>query len=270
MKRLVVPALAAACLAALTACAPQKKTEITPAVASSDEALYKEGERLIKKDTEKALIYFRQVVDSFPKSFYAQRAMLAIADAYCADGDEGNLILAAAQYHDFLNLYPTSPSAPLAQYRIGLCSFEKILKPGRDQSKTAAALAEFKKTISLFPLTEEAKNAREKIKVCEDHLAEHLYLIGRHYYRVEAYKAAISRLSEILTNYPLFQEMDKVYFTIGDSYFLWKKPDEAVPYFTKLITDFSRSKLALKAQKRLKEIEAGKATAKAAAVPIKK
>jgi len=268
MKRLLTTVFTAFFLLVVIGCAPQKKTEIAPAIASSDEALYKEGEKWIKKDSEKALIFLRQVVDSFPQSFYAQRAMLAIADTYYAEGDEGNLILAAAQYRDFLNLYPRSPSASMAQYRIALCSFEKILKPGRDQTKTTQALAEFKKTISLFPLTEEAKLAQEKSKVCEEQLAEHMYLIGWLYYRVEAYKAAVSRLSEVLTNYPLYQGMDKVYFAIGDSFFRWKKPGEAVPYFTKLITDYAKSKFAVKAQDRLKEIELAKAkTPVPAAIP---
>jgi outer membrane protein assembly factor BamD len=255
MKRLLASAIAAVALLAAFGCAVQKKTEIAPAIANSEEALFKEGEKWLKKDPEKALIYLRQVVDSFPQSFYAQRALLAIADSYYSEGDEGNLILAGAQYRDFLNLYPTSPSASLAQYRIALCSYEKILKPGRDQTKTTQALTEFKKTIALFPLTEEAKLARDKIKDCEERLAEHLYLIGYHYYRSKAYRAAIDRLTEIPTNYPLFGGMDRVYFAIGDSQFLWNKPADAVPFFTKIVTDYPKTKLAAKAQARLKEIE---------------
>jgi outer membrane protein assembly factor BamD len=273
MKRLLATALAAVVLHAAFGCAVKKKSEIAPAIANSEEALFTEGQKYLKKDPEKALIYLRQVVDSFPQSFYAQRALLAIADSYYAEGDEGNLILAAAQYRDFLNLYPTSPSASLAQYRVGLCSYEKVLKPGRDQTKTTEALAEFKKTIALFPLSEEAKLAREKIKECEERIAEHLYGIGYHYYRSQAYRAAIDRLTEIPTNYPLFGGMDRVYFAIGDSYFLWNKPAEAVPFFTKLVTDYPKIKLAVKAQARLKEIEEIKKKAPAPApapAPIKK
>ena len=184
-------------------------------------------------------------MESFPKSFYAQRAMLAIADTYYPEKDEGNLILAAAQYRSFLSLYPTSPSAPLAQYRIGLCSFNKMLKPGRDQTKTTDALAEFKKTISMFPLTEEAKLSREKIQECENRLAEHLFLIGEHYYKRKAYKPAVNRLAEILTKYPLYPGMDKVYFVLADSHFQSGKLDEAGPYFTKLVTDYATEQVRL-------------------------
>ena len=101
----------------------KKNVEVAPEISSSDEALFKLGEAEIKKDTEKALLYLRQVIDSFPKSFYAQRAKLLIADAYFKKGDEGNMILAAAEYREFINLYPYSPSAAYCQYQIGMSFF---------------------------------------------------------------------------------------------------------------------------------------------------
>ena len=96
-----------------------KKTEVAPDISSSDETLYKIGEAALKKDKEKGLLYLKQVIDSFPKSFYAQRAKLLIADTYFKRGDEGNMLLAAAEYRDFIRLYPYSPSAAYCQYQIG-------------------------------------------------------------------------------------------------------------------------------------------------------
>ncbi len=249
-------------LIAGAACGGGKRTQIAPEIASSDEALYKEGEKYLTKDPERARLYFRQVIDSFPKSFYAQRAKLAVADSYYNQKDEGNLILAASEYGDFIRQYPFSPSASLAQYRVGLCFYDKSLKPGRDQQKTVQALAEFKKVLSQYPLSDEAKLAQERIKECEERLAEHDFTIGHHYYRIKAYKASTSRLSEILTNYPLFSAMDKVYFYLGDSYYQWSllpgspvKTDQSFPFFTKLVTDYPESKFSKKARERLKEIE---------------
>jgi len=231
------------------------KTELAPDIASSDENLFKLGEKYLKKDPEKARLYLRQVIDSFPKSFYAQRAKLAIADSYFEKGDEGSMILAASEYREFISLFPLSPSAAYAQYKIGMTFYKKALKPGRDQTKTRQALAEFKKVVTNYPLSEEAKSAQEKIKDCEEKLAEHTLGIGEVYYKMRAYKAAINRLIEILTNYPDYSKMDKVYFYLGDSYYRWKKVDQSIPYFTKLISDFPQSKYAKKAQDRLKKRE---------------
>jgi outer membrane protein assembly factor BamD len=233
----------------------KKTTEISPDIASSDEALFKLGEEYIKKDPEKARLYLRQVIDSFPKSFYAQQAKLAIAESYYRKRDEGSMILAASEYREFISLFPYSPSAPFAQHQIGMTFYRKALKPGRDQTKTRQALAEFKKVVTNYPLSEEAKSAQEKILDCEERLAEHTLHIGLHYYRVKAYNAAISRLTEILTSFPNYSKMDRVYYYLGDSYYKAKLVEQSIPYFIKLITDFPQSKLAKKAKARLEEAE---------------
>lgn len=232
-----------------------KKTELASEIASNDELLYKLGEEYLKKDPEKARLYLRQVIDSFPKSFYAQRAKLAIGDSYFGKGDEGSMIIAASEYREFISLYPLSPSASYAQYQLALTFYKKVLKPGRDQTKTMLALIEFKKVVTNYPLSEETKSARERINDCEERLADHTLSIGEHYYKVKAFKASTSRLIEILTAYPSYSKMDKVYYLLGDSYYKWNKIEESIPYFTKLISDLPQSKYAKKAQSRMEEIE---------------
>jgi outer membrane protein assembly factor BamD len=232
-----------------------KETEIAPEIASSDEKLYKMGEQYLKKDPEKAVIYLRQVIDSFPNSFYAQRAQLSIADSYFNKGDEGSMIIAASEYRQFISLFPLSPSAPYAQSQLAMTFFKKAHSAGRDPTKTKQALAEFKKVVTNYPTSEQVAEAREKIKECEDRLAAHILSIGIHYYKVMAYKGSTVRLTEILTEYPNFSKMDKVYFYLGDSFYKWQRIEEAVPYYRKLITDYPESRFAKKALKRMKEIE---------------
>jgi len=231
------------------------ETEITPDIDSSDENLFTLGEQYVKKDPEKARVYFRQVIDSFPGSFFAQRAQLAIADSYYEKGDEGNMIIAASEYRDFILLFPLSPSASYAQYRLAMTYFRKALSPGRDQTKTKLALAEFKKVVTNFSVSEQVADSREKIRECEESLAAHNLTIGIHYYKVYALKASTTRLVEILTEYPYFSKMDKVYYYLGDSYFRWNKFEEGTPFLRKLITDYPESKYTKRATKRLQEIE---------------
>ncbi len=263
----LVPVLAL--LLGLAAGCHKKTVEITPDLAASDEALYKLGEQTLKKDTEKALLYLRQVIDSFPKSFYAQRAKLLIADAYFHKGDESSMILAAAEYREFIRSYPYSPSAAYAQFQIAMTFYKKMLKPGRDPSKTMQALAEFKKVITDYPASDQAKEAQTRIQDCEERLAGHGTEIAIGYHGRRGYLAAISRLTEIMTNYPNFSGMDKVYFYLGDSYFMMRQYDQALPFFTKVVTDYSGRKLAKTATEKLAEIEKLKAAA-AAAPKVKK
>jgi outer membrane protein assembly factor BamD len=241
--------------------------QISPEIASSDEALFKLGEAEVKKDQEKALLYLRQVIDSFPRSFYAQRAKLLIADTYFKKGDEGNMILAAAEYRQFIKAYPVSPSAAYCQYQIAMTFYKRIPKPGRDQSKTVQALAELKQTVTDYPLSDQAKAAQDKIKECEERLAAHAAAIGIQYAKAMAYKASISRLTEVMTRYPNYSRLDQVYFYLGESAFNIRQLDQAIPYYTKVVSDYAKSSLLKKAVKRLKEIEVLK---KAKPAPVKK
>jgi outer membrane protein assembly factor BamD len=232
----------------------KKDIEIDPN-ATSDQELFELGEQNIDKDPEKGRLYLRQVIDSFPRSFYAQRAKLAIADSYFKQGDEGGMIIAASEYREFISLFPYSPSAAYAQFRIAMSYFEKVLKPGRDQSKTQQALIEFRQVINKYPLSEEAEQAREKVRDCEERLAQHSFTVAYHYYKRRAYKATVSRLTEILTEYPNFSEMDRVYYVLADSYFRGNLIDECIPYFQKLISDYPNSRYAALAVKKMAEIE---------------
>jgi outer membrane protein assembly factor BamD len=240
----------------------KKTVAIAPDLASSDEALYRMGETEMKKDTEKAILYLRQLMDSFPKSFYAQRAKILIADAYFRKSDESNMILAAAEYREFIRTYPYSPSAAYSQYQIAMTFYRKILKPGRDQSKTSQALAEFKKVITDFPASDQAKAAQEKIKDCEERLAAHSAEIAIGYNKRRAYRASISRLSEIMTSYPDYSRLDEIYYYLGDCHFMMRQYDQAGPFFTKVVTDYPSRALAKAATQRLVEIEKLKAAPK--------
>jgi outer membrane protein assembly factor BamD len=268
LRTLVVPLSFLLILGLATAC--RKKTvEVVPDLASSDEALYKLGESGLKKDTEKSLLYLRQVIDSFPKSFYAQRAKLLIADAYFAKGDETNLIMAAAEYREFIRTYPYSPSAAYAQYQIAMTFYKKKLKIGRDPSKTIQALAEFKKVVTDFPASDQAKAAQDNIKECEERLAAHNADIAISYCNRRAYRASISRLTEIMTTYPEYSRLYDIYHYLGECHFQMRQYDQALPFFTKVVTDYPQQKLAKSATKRLAEIEKLKSAPPKAAKPPK-
>jgi outer membrane protein assembly factor BamD len=244
----------------------KRTVEIAPDLASSDEALYKLGEATLKKDSEKALLYLRQVIDSFPKSFYAQRAKLLIADAYFKKNDESSMILAAAEYREFIRTYPYSPSAAYAQYQIAMTFYKKMLKPGRDPSKTVQALAEFKKVLTDFPASDQAKEAQAKIQDCEERLAGHSAEIAIGYHKRRGYWACINRMTEVMNTYPGYSRLDRVYFYLADSYFQLRQYDQAAPFFSKVVTDYSGRKLAKAAGERLAEIERLKAARPAAKV----
>jgi outer membrane protein assembly factor BamD len=233
----------------------KKQIEISPEIASSAENLFRQGERYIKKDPERARLYFRQILESFPQDIYAQQARLSIADSYFRKGDAANMILAASEYRAFLKEYPHSPSVPYAQYQVAMTFYRKILSPGRDPEKTYLALEEFKRVLTNYPTSEEARDAQEKILECEERLAEHTFQIGLLYYKMRSYRASVKRLAEILISFPNFSRMDKVYFYLGDSFFKGGIYPNATSHFTKLVSDYPQSKFAKKTKKKLDQLE---------------
>ena len=72
----------------------------------------------------------------YPDSVYASKAKLGIADSYFRDKDSASLIMAAAEYQEYVNLYPYSPDAVYAKHQIGMCYFKQMKKPERDQPNT--------------------------------------------------------------------------------------------------------------------------------------
>lgn len=238
-----------------------KLVQVAADASTSDEALYRLGEAELKNDTEKGLIYLRQLIDTFPKSFYAQRAKLLIADSYFKGKDETNMVMAASEYGEFIRTYPYSPSAAYCQYQIAMTYYRKMLAPGRDQSKTRQALLEFQKVLSDYPASSQAKDAQDKIKECETQLSLHYYQIARTYHKQKAYRASINRFLEIMAQYPDFPKMDELYYYLADCYFMVRRYEEARPFFQKLLSDFPKSQMIKATHKRLKALDLAEAAA---------
>ncbi len=230
-----------------------KKVELFPEKATASQ-LYKIGkDYLNKKKYEEARKVFSTIIRVYPKSKYAARAKLGIADSYFKKGDIASLTLAYNEYREFISLYPYHPKAAYAQYMMGMCYYKQMHKPGRDQTNTLLALQEFKKVVEKYPQTKEAQEAREKIKKCRQVYAAHLLHIARFYFHIKKWLGASWRLEDIIKKYPDFKGMDEVYYKYGVSLYNLGKKGEGRAYLSKVITDFPRTKWARKARKFLEK-----------------
>ncbi len=253
MKR-ILPVLLALNFSLLVGCGGEKAKPI-PENASAAQ-LYKIGrDYLKKKKYERARKVFSAIIRAYPKSKYAPRAKLAIADTYFRKGDIASLTLAYNEYREFVSLYPYHPKAAYAQYMMGMCYFKQMHKPGRDQTNTLLAMEEFKKVVEKYPDTEEASKARAKIEACRQNYAAHILHIARFYFHIHKWLGASWRLQEIIEKYPDFKGMDEVYYEYGVSLYNLGKEGEGRAFLSKVITDYPKSKWAKKARKFLREKE---------------
>jgi outer membrane protein assembly factor BamD len=232
----------------IVACGGTKKVSLDPK-KYSDKQLYDIGLQHVKDENyEEAREAFRVVFENFPKSDYRILAKLAIANSHYQQGNTANYVLAVQEYQDFIALFPFSPKAEFAQYQIGLCYYNMLEKPDRDQTETRKALDEFRKVIDTYPKGAYYKKAYSKLLDCYRRLAEHEYIVARFYQRTGRHSAAVDRLKGILKNYPepIFQA--KHYYNLAKSLQEMDQFSESCTYYSTLLKKWPKSEYAQDAQ----------------------
>ena len=157
-------------------------------------------------DYKKAIEYFEKVRDWYPFSKHAKVAELKIADAHFLLEDYDEAIVA---YEEFEELHPKNESIPYIIHQIGLCYFNRLNTIDREQTMALKAIEVFERLVKSFPENAYAQEAKEKIRRCQQNLAEHDFYVGHFYYRTKHYKAALYRFQNILSKYPEFETAQK-------------------------------------------------------------
>jgi outer membrane protein assembly factor BamD len=191
------------------------------------------------------------LINTYPDSEYLSKAKLAIADSYYSEGGTTGLTQAESEYKDFITFFPTAPEAPEAQYRIGMAHFRLMAKADRDQTEAKLADAEFKEFLLKYPDSPMIPRVKGRLRQTQEVLAQGEFYTANFYYLHRAYPAARSRFQEILDKYPNFSGGDAALYYAGQSLEQMKKGNDAVPYYSHVITDFPLSPLVPQAKQRL-------------------
>lgn len=150
-------------------------------------------------DYEGAREAFEKLKDWYPYSEYAKLAELKIADANYRLGNYEEAIFA---YEEFESLHPRNEAIPYVIYQMGMCHFEQIDTPDRDQESTRKALDTFARLMRDYPSDPYAAKAQENINFCLRSLALSELNIGRFYLKGGHPKAALRRFKNVLSRYP--------------------------------------------------------------------
>ena len=134
---------------------------LPPGTAQPDRFLFERGTEALKNEEWlNAREYFQQIVDDYPQSPLRPDAKLGVGDSYLGEDSAESLVLAAHEFREFLQFYPTNPRADYAQYKLAMSHFEQMRAPERDQTETREALKEFDVFFQRYPnspLTPEVK-----------------------------------------------------------------------------------------------------------------
>lgn len=254
--------LSVALLTAMGACAQTGRRNAPPGTSQPDKFLFDKGtEALNQKKWLTAREYFKQVTETYTQSPLRPDAKLGIGDAYLSERSAESLVLAIAEFQEFLSFYPTHARADYAQYKVAMAHFRQMRNPQRDQTETRNTIREFETFVTRYPNSTLMEEVRSKLREARDRLGTSELEIGRFYYRIRWYPGAIDRLGALLKQDPDFTSRDAVYYFLGESLVKARREAEALPYFEKLVSEFEQSEFLEETRRRISELKS--ATAKA-------
>jgi len=259
MKRLsYLRALPILLVLGAAACSGNPQAKLPPAgSAEPDKFLFDRGnEELAKKHWFAAREYFRNVVDRYPQSAVRPDAKLALGDTYLAENSAESRVLAVNEYQEFLSYFPTNKRADYAQFKIAYAHYKQMLAPQRDQTETREAISQFEAFLKRFPDSKLKPEAEKYYRESRDRLADSEFQVGLFYVRVKWCPGAVDRFASILKNDPQYTNRDGVYFYMAECYVLSKNNAVALPYYDKLLKEFTSSDYLERAKKRIAEIKA--------------
>jgi outer membrane protein assembly factor BamD len=256
VSRAVVAASVLAAFVMSSACSREKNVVPTGILEGDKYLMDRATELVAKKKWFQAREDYRQLVDNYPQSNYRPDAKLGLGDTYLGEKSAESLVLAQNEFREFLTFYPTNPRADYAQFKLGMCHFQQMLAPDRDQTETREAVAELTLFVQRYPQSTLLEEGRQKLREAQTRLSESEYKVGYFYWRNKWYPGAIERLKALLKNDPDYPMRDAVYFHLGDSLVKMGRRAEALPYFDRLVKEFEESSYLAKAELAMKEVPA--------------
>jgi outer membrane protein assembly factor BamD len=191
------------------------------------------------------------LLNAYPDSEFLAKAKLAIADSYYSQGGMSGLTQAEAEYKDFITFFPTAPEAPEAQFRAGMSHFKLMGKSDRDLTETRLAEAELKEFLLKYPDSPVMPRVKGRLRQVQEVLAQGEFEVAKFYFDKGAMRAARSRFEQISNDYPNFSQADSTLWYLGQTLEKLRVPNEAVPYYARILTDYPLSPMVSGAKERL-------------------
>jgi outer membrane protein assembly factor BamD len=236
----------AACFAlCVSACAAHQQTP-------TGENYYSLGQQAFAThDYRGSAIYFQKLIDQYPFSPYAEDAEMKIG---LSQYQLKHYAEAIASLGDFEKMHPTSKEIELASYYLAMAHYDQIGRPDQDQSNTEQALQQFQIIERRYPETGFAALAHQQISVCREMLARHQLLIGDFYYKRANFRAAESRLAELMQKWPDTPVGDEALYQLGTTLKKEGKKYSAAQAFTAVLLHYPGTMYASKAKYELKKL----------------
>lgn len=234
----------------LSGCGPKKD----PYQDMTAQQIYQQGKQAaLKKNYPQAIKDFDTLEARYPYGEYTDKGQLALIHAY-ANGNEEASALAAADR--FIRMHPRHPNVDYAYYMKGVINYNEnfslafetlpLDRSLRDSEFAQSAFDDFKTLIEKFPNSKYAPDARKRMIVLREQLANHELHIAKYYLRQGADLAAANRAGYLVNQYPRTRAVPEALSIMYKSYNAMGMHNEANEAMATLKMNFPNSKYAKK------------------------
>ncbi len=186
-------------------------------IPKTTEGLYQKGmQAALEEDWGKSAEMLEKALQGELPPKEQEIAKITLANAYFNDEDFEN---AALNYEEFLELYPASPKAKDALFRLGVSYLNLVKGPEWDQTFTKKAVNAFEEFIKRYPDDPRVEKARTYRKIGRKILAEHEVYIAGTYDMIHKFTASIHRYKDIKGKFSDVEPMDRLDYLLGRAYF---------------------------------------------------
>jgi outer membrane protein assembly factor BamD len=198
-----------------------------------------------------AIENYQLLIDHFPFSPYAEDSELKIGLAYYKMQDYAE---AVSSLDDFQRMHPTSKNLELVSYYIAMSYYDQMGREDQDQNKTEEALKHFEIIEARFPEGSFAELARERAEECREMLARHQLVVGNYYFKRANFRAAESRLAELMQKYPDTPVAPDALFELAQSLQKEGKKYSAAQAYTALLRHYPDTPYTAQAKAAIKKL----------------
>ncbi|MDP5037283.1 MAG: outer membrane protein assembly factor BamD [Alishewanella sp.] len=210
---------------ALTACAGKPKPQHMTATHTA-QGMYQQAKEVLDAGLyNRAIELLKGVESRYPFGPLAKQVQL---DLIYAHHQAGDIPQALASIDRFIRLNPNQPDLDYVYYMRGLTNlkadenafqeFFDIERADRDLSSTRQAFDDFKILLNSFPNSKYADEARNRMLVIKNKLAQHELIVADYYMRRGAYLAAANRGKYVLEFYRDVPQVEQALEIMVESY----------------------------------------------------
>ena len=178
--------------------------------------MYADADSLLSKGRyEEAGKKFEDLDRDHPYATEARRGMVMASFSYYKAAKYPEAIAAARRY---TTLHPGTKDTALAHHVIASSYFAEIKDPAHDQTAARRALAELKILATRHPESPYARQAENRMRICEDSIAANEMFVGRYYLKDGNYVAAINRFKVVVTEYQTTAHVEEALMRLTEAY----------------------------------------------------